>query len=312
MSHIVKIVRDITLQKDDIYIDGVLTLSSNWFPDFTSPYVSVNSDFEFYSMSGLVELNYKGSVETDIRLFQFDLSELFDKVLIPDTLSFETWNFDYSNSLFFVIKNQFGDYSSLNEVNMTFNQDTAVATGLSYNSSSVSSSCDLSSVLLKLDEMSFSFDNRLFNLDEIVRYSILPIVTELTNNLAVLYTYAMGLSTKTDVQNISIDTTNLVTKEDLATINIDTTNLATKDDISVLAHYDISNITLPSLNGNGSEYKDGAEVTVLGRDVVYSVVRSYHSLYSDNGYTVHYDLVSIDGYKLTVPEALLTKYTTVV
>lgn len=84
-------------------------------------------------------------------------------------------------------------------------------------------------------------------------------------------------------------------------INIDTSNLLTKNDIN--------NIVLPSLNGNGSEYKDGTQVKVSGRDVVYTVERSYHSLYSDNGYTVHYDLVSSDGYRCTVPEALLTKYT---
>lgn len=69
-----------------------------------------------------------------------------------------------------------------------------------------------------------------------------------------------------------------------------------------------SGIALPSLNGNGSEYKDGTLVTVVGRNIVYSVNRSYYSLYMDNGYTVHYDLISDDGYKLTVPEALLTKY----
>ncbi|MDD2651730.1 MAG: hypothetical protein PHX44_01690 [Sulfurimonas sp.] len=63
-----------------------------------------------------------------------------------------------------------------------------------------------------------------------------------------------------------------------------------------------------SLNGNGCEFLDGTNVKVAGRDVVYSVARSFVSLYSDNGYTVHYDLVSDDGYKLTVPEALLTKY----
>jgi len=72
---------------------------------------------------------------------------------------------------------------------------------------------------------------------------------------------------------------------------------------------DIENIILPSLNGNGSEYKDGVQVKVSGREAVYTVERSYHSLYSDNGYTVHYDLVSSDGYRVTAPEALLTKYT---
>lgn len=83
--------------------------------------------------------------------------------------------------------------------------------------------------------------------------------------------------------------------------------LATKTDIEGLVHYDVSNITLPSLNGNGTEFKDGSSVTVFGRETVYTVERSYMSLYSDNAYTVHYDLVSADGYKCSVPEALLTK-----
>lgn len=92
------------------------------------------------------------------------------------------------------------------------------------------------------------------------------------------------------------------------TYNLSTT-LVTKDDILTLAtKTDILNIDLPSLNGNGSEFIDGVEVKVFGRDTVYTVDRSFMSLYSDNGYTVHYDLTSVDGYKCTVPEALLTKH----
>lgn len=82
-------------------------------------------------------------------------------------------------------------------------------------------------------------------------------------------------------------------------------------DISLDTNSSISSIVpqinLLSLNGNGSEYKDGVSVTVSGRSTVYAVERSFVSLYSDNGYTVHYDLISEDGYKCTVPEALLTK-----
>lgn len=63
---------------------------------------------------------------------------------------------------------------------------------------------------------------------------------------------------------------------------------------------------LSSLNGNGSEYKDGQSVSVYGRNTVYQIERSFYCLYSDNSYTIHYDLLSLDGYKITVPEALLT------
>ena len=65
---------------------------------------------------------------------------------------------------------------------------------------------------------------------------------------------------------------------------------------------------LPSLNGNGCEFKDLTEVKVIGRTIVYQVSRSYMGLVSDNSYTALYDCVSISGETLTVPEALLTRY----
>lgn len=63
-----------------------------------------------------------------------------------------------------------------------------------------------------------------------------------------------------------------------------------------------------SLNGYGAEYKDGDSVTVSGRDIIYTVNRSFFSMYADNAYTVHYDLTSSNGQKMIVPEALLTRY----
>lgn len=69
-------------------------------------------------------------------------------------------------------------------------------------------------------------------------------------------------------------------------------------------------VPLQSLNGNGCEYADGTEVTVFGRDGVYTVVRSFYALVEDNSYTVVYDLTSSFGLKCTVPESLLTLYYT--
>lgn len=63
-----------------------------------------------------------------------------------------------------------------------------------------------------------------------------------------------------------------------------------------------------SLNGYGAEFKDGDLVVVSGRDVVYSVIRSFFTIYSENAYTVHYNIESTDGQRLIVPEALLTKH----
>lgn len=75
-----------------------------------------------------------------------------------------------------------------------------------------------------------------------------------------------------------------------------------------LANLFITSSPLESLNGNGSEFIDGTLVNVSGRDTIYSVSRSYMTIYADSGYTVHYDLVSDNGAKLSCPEALLTKY----
>lgn len=78
----------------------------------------------------------------------------------------------------------------------------------------------------------------------------------------------------------------------------------------------VSGIVFQSLNGIGGEFLDGERVQVvssknsgvLTRDVIYSVKRSYHSLYADNAYVVLYDLESIEGYKLSCPETLLVRY----
>lgn len=67
-------------------------------------------------------------------------------------------------------------------------------------------------------------------------------------------------------------------------------------------------IVKDSLNGNGSEYSDGDQVNVNGRTLIYNVVRSYMGMVQDSSYTLFYDLVSSNGSKLTVPEALLTQY----
>lgn len=73
----------------------------------------------------------------------------------------------------------------------------------------------------------------------------------------------------------------------------------------------ISNVIADaSLNGYGAEFKDGDMVNVVGRDVVYSVNRSFFSMYADNAYTIHYDVISSNGQRMIVPEALLTRHTT--
>lgn len=63
-----------------------------------------------------------------------------------------------------------------------------------------------------------------------------------------------------------------------------------------------------SLNGNGCEFKDGTEVNVNGRDIIYKVLSSIYYLLEDNSYTVLYSLQSPTGETLNCPEAYLTRY----
>lgn len=69
-----------------------------------------------------------------------------------------------------------------------------------------------------------------------------------------------------------------------------------------------ASLSLPSLNGNVSEYKDGVQVSVFGRSIPYTVLRSYMSMMSTDTYTIVYDLVAADGSLTTCPESFLTLY----
>lgn len=85
---------------------------------------------------------------------------------------------------------------------------------------------------------------------------------------------------------------------------------------SIKGYFGITCPILPTLNGNGAEFLDGTLVHVVSskngglitRDVVYTVKRSFHSIYADNAYIVCYDLESAEGYKLVCPESLLVRY----
>lgn len=157
--------------------------------------------------------------------------------------------------------------------------------------------CDLTSLQTDFNEIDLSLLSIDEKVDSLVArvYNLTSIVEAIGAQISNLYLYGVR---KSDLTSLSI--------------NVDLSILATKTDIQNLSN-DIDNIVLPSLNGRGCEHLDGAMVTVLGRsDIVYSVERSFVSLYSDNGYTVHYDLIATSGHKVTVPEALLTKYVSTV
>lgn len=70
----------------------------------------------------------------------------------------------------------------------------------------------------------------------------------------------------------------------------------------------ISGVVNNSLNGIGCEFKDGALVTVDGRDTIFTVKRSSFSLLDDATYTAFYDLQYPSGETLSAPESLLTRY----
>lgn len=81
-----------------------------------------------------------------------------------------------------------------------------------------------------------------------------------------------------------------------------------EDIVSLGTQLSTVSVPLQSLNGNGSEYKDGVQVSVTGRSIPYTVSRSYMSLMNTDTYTIVYDLTSADGSKVTCPESFLTLY----
>lgn len=230
---------------------------------------------------------------TDLSILQslkIDFSGLFNQVN-GAIFDLGIWNSSYSNEYFYVQKTPASEWLYLNNTNLVFDTNSLIATGLTYVSAPASATCDLTLITPEFDEIDLQVATLHSKMDSLHQKA-----DYLVTVLGQVYTLEQTLATKTDLQSITIDTS----------------ALATKDDISVLSHYDVTNINLPSLNGNGAEFLDNASVTILGRETVYTVERSYMSLYTDNGYTVHYDLVSADGYKCSVPEALLTKHVTAV
>lgn len=348
MSNLYKFVLDETNSLLKVYNNDVLLVDVPFGTH--SPAVVVDTFFSVPYLDGTyVDLIFAGT-GLEFQNYSFDLSGIFSAIQVGTYFDVAVWDSPtYTTELFYVSKGVDGTYTpaSLNETYMTFDTVSGISVGLTYVATAPAVVCDLTQLLLRLD----SIDSKLLLLENKINTSDTSnsaqfdwvagkvdfnqtLIQQLQGVENAIYDVAITLATKTDLQSITIDTTNLATKTDIDTISlnmvsdvdfasgifnlatktdlsgitVDTTNLATKTDISALAHYDVSNIILPSLNGNGSEFIDGVEVKVFGRDTVYTVERSFMSLYSDNGYTVHYDLTSVDGYKCTVPEALLTKH----
>lgn len=356
MSNLYKFVLDETNSLLKVYNNDVLLVDVPF--GIHSPAFVVDTFFSVPYLDGTyVDVIFAGT-GLEFQNYSFDLSGLFSAIQVGTYFDFYVWDTPtYTTEIFHVFKGVDGTYTPVpNETNMTFDTVSAVSVGLTYVATAPAVTCDFTQLLLRFD----SIDSKLLSIETQINTKFLEfydaiysdlsyLKSSLSDNLGLIKSDTLNilgysenvfapafltLATKTDLESITIDTTNLATKTDIGTISlnmvsdadfasgilnlatktdlsgitVDTTNLATKTDISSLAHYDVSNIILPSLNGNGSEFIDGVEVKVFGRDTVYTVDRSFMSLYSDNGYTVHYDLTSVDGYKCTVPEALLTKH----
>lgn len=288
MSNLYKFVLDELNGLFKVYDNDVFLQDIPYF-DYGSPFVFFNTNFSVACCSAnFIDIIYHFADYTTIKNYSLDFSGIISSVEVGTSFDLGVWDNSYGIELFMATKNIGGDFQSLNETYLTFDVVSFIATGSNYGVSVPATTCDLILLTPEFDEIDLSIatlDDKVVNLHQKVDY--------LVTLLGQVHTLEQTLATKTDLQIITIDTTTLATKDDILT-------LATKTDIL--------NIDLLSLNGNGSEFIDGVEVKVFGRDTVYTVERSFMSLYSDNGYTVHYDLTSVDGYKCTVPEALLTKH----
>lgn len=292
MSFLYKFVLDETNSLLKVYNDDVFLVDVPFGTHSSA--VVVDTFFSVPYLDGTyVDIIFSGTA-LEFQNYSFDLSGLFSEIEVGTYFDVAVWDSPtYTTELFYVSKGVDGTYvpQTLNETYMTFDTVSGVSSGLTYVSAPASATCDLTLITPEFDEIDLQVATLHSKMDSLHQKA-----DYLVTVLGQVYTLEQTLATKTDLQSITIDTS----------------ALATKDDISVLSHYDVTNITLPSLNGNGTEFKDGSSVVLFGRETVYTVERSYMSLYSDNAYTVHYDLVSVDGYKCSVPEALLTKHVTAV
>lgn len=112
-------------------------------------------------------------------------------------------------------------------------------------------------------------------------------------------------SAKTEILNNvpSIDLTSI--EASLTTIKGYTDTL--ESDLAIVKN-GVSGVINNSLNGIGCEFKDGALVTLDGRDTIFTVKRSSFCLLDDSTYTAFYDLEYPTGETLSAPESLLTRY----
>ena len=270
-----KFVLDEVLGQFLVYKDGSVTpaLTVPYFA-YGTPFVAIDSLFSIsYCSSNGIDIIYQFADYTTIKNYKFELNDVFNSVEVGTFLDLGIWNNSYTTELFWATKNILGTYQGLIETYLTFDILTAVATGLTYTDivTPIVPSClfDTTSIMAEFEFLKAQ------NL----------IIQDKLNNLSDLV-----------IQD------NLI---DVSTLDTTPITLAVVDVLnSGLSNF----IADASLNGYGCEFKDGISVVVSGRDVVYVVQRSFFSIYSENAYTIHYDIKSLDGQRLIVPEALLTKY----
>lgn len=106
-----------------------------------------------------VDIVYTGA---NIQTQKFELSGIFDNVQLTTYFDVAVWDsLTYTTELFYVAKGTDGTYNlvSLNETNLTFNQTTAVATGLTYSAGTAGQSIDLlqGSTFIMVEGVSYGF-----------------------------------------------------------------------------------------------------------------------------------------------------------
>lgn len=132
MSNLFKFVNDETNGLFKVYDNDVFLVDVPYFA-YGSPFVFFNTNFSI-ACCGLnfIDIIYHFADFTTIKDYSFDFSGIFTSVEVGTFFDLGVWNNAYTTDLFWATRNALGDFQSLNEVNMTFNQTTLIATGLNY------------------------------------------------------------------------------------------------------------------------------------------------------------------------------------
>lgn len=131
MAYDIKILRDnINSQFEFLRNDVSLATIPFSYP-WAETEVVLDSDFSVWMEATSMSLAYLGNPSSGIQDFKIDISSFCD-VPLGDSCGFIVCDSTWATNFFFVIKNQFGTFSSLTENGMLFDSELVTATGLTY------------------------------------------------------------------------------------------------------------------------------------------------------------------------------------